>query len=148
MIDDGPKGSFVRWQSITIGQFTYAIDLVLGLSVAALGFQVALLLNSEFKPAGCFQKSAFLFSLILIFVSVSLGLFAIINRLCDFRMTAKVARMREKGVTEAKMAPYRFLYKKLGKRTWHLFWWQIGTFGVGVCLVVLSIATTFAYKLI
>ena len=53
-----PRGSFVRWQSTTIAQLTYAINLVLAFSIAALGFQVSLLLRNTFTPVS-WQKCAF-----------------------------------------------------------------------------------------
>jgi hypothetical protein len=126
MTNDDPKGSFTRWQSITIAQLTYAINLILGFSVAALGFQIAIILNEKFNPVS-WQKCAFLFSMSLL-ASVGFGIWCVINRLLDFRATTKVARMREKGKSDEEMQPYRALYQKLGAMTWRLFWWQIGTF--------------------
>ena len=43
---------FVRWQGITIKQLTYAINLILGLSTASLGFAISLLLNDKFNQIG------------------------------------------------------------------------------------------------
>ena len=42
-----PKGSFVRWQAITVTQLTYTVNLLIGLAVAAVGFQVTLLLSCK-----------------------------------------------------------------------------------------------------
>lgn len=50
MATDSPKGSFIRWQSISIAQLAYAVNLFLGLSVAALAFQVSILLSEKFNP--------------------------------------------------------------------------------------------------
>lgn len=46
--------------------------------------------------------------------------------------------------------PYRALalYDKLVKKTWVIFWWQIGTFGVGISLLVLGIAASVSEKLL
>lgn len=147
MTTDDPKGSFIRWQSITIAQLTYAVNLVLGFAVAALGFQVSILLNEKFIPIS-WHKCAFSLSLLLLLASVGLGIFCVINRLRDFRATTKVARMREDEKTEEEIQPHRSLYKKLGERTWVLFWWQIGTFGAGVCLLVLGITASLGAKLL
>lgn len=147
MAKDDPKGSFTRWQSITIAQLTYAINLVLGFSVAALAFQVTTLLNEKFNPVS-WQKCAFSLSLLILLASVGLGIWCVINRLRDFRATTKVARMREEGKSDEEMQPHRALYKKLGEKTWGLFWWQIGTFGVGVLLFVLGIAASVSEKLL
>lgn len=147
MTKDDPKGSFIRWQSITIAQLTYAVNLVLGFAVAALGFQVSTLLNEKFIPIS-WQKCAFSLSLLLLLASVGFGIFCVINRLRDFRATTKVARMREEEKTDEEIQPHRALYKKLGKITWVLFWWQIGTFGVGVFLLVLGITASLGAKLL
>ncbi|MHB0974894.1 MAG: hypothetical protein ACYC0P_11685, partial [Thiobacillus sp.] len=72
MTDEDPQGSFVRWQAITIGQLTYAINLVLGFSVATLGFQVILLLSEDFKPIA-WEKYTFGLSLLLLMASVAFG---------------------------------------------------------------------------
>src|SRR5690242_1675012 len=46
------EGSFVRWQKITIAQLGYAINLILGLGTATLGFSFVLLKGDELAP-GC-----------------------------------------------------------------------------------------------
>lgn len=122
---EGPKGSFVRWQTITIAQLTYSVNLILGLSVAALGFQVALLLNEKFLPVG-WQRCAFGISMLTLVLSIGLGIWCVINRLRDFRATARAARLREDEKPDEDIQPYRDLYKKLGDRAWSIFWWQIG----------------------
>ena len=42
----------------------------------------------------------------------------------------------------------RILYKKLDEKTWWLFWWQIGTFGVGMLLLVFGIGDSIYKKLL
>lgn len=143
---DSPKGSFVRWQSTTIAQLTYAVNLVLGFSVAALAFQISILLSKEFNPVS-WQKFVFFISLLALMVSVGFGIWCVINRLLDFRTTAIVALMRERKKAEAELEPHRVLSEKLGKRTWGIFYWQIGTFGVGVALLTLGIAGSVSEKL-
>jgi len=141
-----PKGSFARWQSITIAQLTYSVNLILGLAVAALGFQVALLLNEKFLPLG-WQKCAFGVSFVALLSSIGLGIWCVINRLRDFRATTKAARLREGGGSQDDIRPYRVLYEKLGEKTWWLFWWQIGTFGVGIVFSVLAVWVSLSHKL-
>jgi hypothetical protein len=142
-----PKGSFVRWQSITIAQLTYSVNLILGLAVAALGFQVALLLNDKFNPIA-WQKCAFFVSMFLLVLSIAMGILCVINRLRDFRATTKAARMREERKPGENIQPYRVLYKKLGEKTWSLFWWQIGTFGVGIVFMILGVWASISQKLL
>jgi hypothetical protein len=147
MKKDNPKGSFVRWHATTMTQLTYAVNLILGFSVAALAFQTTTLLNKEFNPVS-WQKCAFSISLLDLIASVGLGFWCIINRLLDFRTTAKVARMREQRKPAEEIEPHRALFERLGNRTWGIFWWQIGTFGVGIALLVISIAGSVSEKLL
>ena len=147
MANQEPKGSFTRWQAVTIGQLTYAVNLVLGFAVATLGFQVALLLNDKFTPLA-WQKCAYALSLLLLAVSVVLGVGVVVNRLRDFRATKEAARLREEGASEAVIEPYRVLYRRLGARTWGLFWWQLGTFSFGVLLTVAAIIGAVGHKLL
>lgn len=146
MVDKEPTGSFVRWQAVTIGQLTYAINLVLGFSVATLGFQVTLLLG-EFTLSG-WENFAFGLSLILLTVSIAFGIAVVINRLRAFRATMHAARAREKKDPESIIESHRQRYQKLDSRTWPIFWWQIGTFGGGIALAMLSLLAFASRKLL
>jgi hypothetical protein len=134
-----PKGSFVRWQAVVIAQLTYAVNLVLSFAVATLGFQATLLLNDKFTLACAWQKYAFGLSLFLVSTSIAFGIWVVVNRLCDFRATRDAARLREEGAGDSSIEPYRQEYRKLGANTWRLFWWQLGTFGVGTLLSVVTV---------
>lgn len=147
MSNQEPKGSFVRWQSVAIGQLTYAINLVLGFAIATLGFQVTLLLSKEFVLVS-WQKCVFSLSLLLISASVLFGVTVVVNRLRDFRATKEAARLREDGASEDAIEPYRVLYRRLGATTWGLFWWQLGTFAIGVVLIVLVVLASVVHKLL
>jgi len=129
-----------RWQGRTIEQFGYALNLIVGLAVAAIGFELSLMLKDDFQSLG-WQNCLFSISLLSLILSVALGLFCIVNRLRDFRITAKVARKREDGVSELELQPLRTIASTLGERTWLLFWWVISTFGLGVLLLCISIGT-------
>lgn len=157
MSTEEPRGSFVRWQAVTIGQLTYAINLVLTFSVATLGFQVTMLGDKNFALVS-WQKCVFGSSLLLLALAVAFGVAVVINRLRAFRATMRAARAREKreraSVTSEKqelaavVEEHRTLYRKLDKRTWWLFWWQIGTFGGGITLTVLSLLAVQGNKLL
>ena len=137
----------MRWQSLTIAQLTYSVNLILGLAFAAFGFQVTLLLNEEFHPVG-WQKCAFGASMLTLLLSAGLGIWCVINRLRDFRATTRAARLREEGKPDHEIQPYRDLYKKLSERTWALFWWQIGTLGVGIVFTALGVWASLSQKLL
>lgn len=147
MADNSKKNeSFIRWQTITINQLSYVINLILGFSVAGLGFGVSLLLNDKFNPVS-WQKYTFSLSLILLIASVAFGVWCTINRLRDFRSTMKIARKRNKQECEAEVNELRVLTRKLGKKTWGIFWLQIGSFSAGILLMVLSVVFSVSNKL-
>lgn len=148
MAEKDTRASFIRWQSITNGQLTYAINLILGFAVATLGFQVTLLLNDKFIPVD-WQKCAFSLSLLLLGMSIVLGIAVIINRLRDFRATMRAAQLREEPAAAPEaIETQRVLYRTLGARTWCLFWWQLGTFFLGITLGTLSVLASAIPKLL
>ena len=139
MANDVRRGSFVRWQSITLSQVGYVANLIVGLSIAAIGFQINLLRTDGTHITSYCQKISFIVALVSVMflaVSVGAGIWLIINRLRDFRAAMSEARAREIGEEDA--SPYRKLSTKLGGRTWRLLWWQMGTFGFGSILLVMS----------
>jgi len=137
----------VRWQSITIAQLTYSINLILGFSVATLGFQIALLFNDKFHPSK-WEQLAFGVSTFALALSVGFGIWCVINRLRDFRATTTAARLREDAKPHKEIESQRRLYEKLGERTWCLFWWQIGLFGAGIVFGVFSVLGPLIQKLV
>ena len=141
------RGSFIRWQAITLNQLTYAVNLFLTLSVATLGFSMDLLRDKHFTPEG-HSRCLFLFATLLILLSIIVGILCVINRLRDFRVTTKVARMRENNQPADEIAPYVLLYETLGKRTWSLFWAQIALFSFSIAFYTLCLLCTFYQKLI
>lgn len=147
MGDQEPKGSFVRWQAVTVAQLTYAINLLLTFAVATLGYQVTLLGGDKFSLAASGQKCLFSASLLFLGASVLFGLAVVVNRLRSFRATMRAARARETGNAEA-LATNRTLYKILDSRTWWLFWWQVGTFATGIVLTVASLLSRFSERLV
>jgi hypothetical protein len=140
------RESSIRWQGRTIEQFGYALNLILGLSVAAIGFEISLALGDEFKNDG-WQNYLFAISLFSLLVSVAVGLFCVVNRLRDFRATAETARKHEDDPLDPELQPLRTLSRELGKRTWRLFRWQVATFGIGVLLLVLAVGSVLAKAL-
>lgn len=142
-----PADSFVRWQAIMLAQMTYVLDLILGIAIAVLGFQVALLRSDGFSPVSI-QKCVFSISLFLTCVSIAAGVAVVINRLWDFRMTTRAARSREKKKPAYDIEPLRVEYRKLGHRTWSLFYWQIGTLSLAMALLVTCVLMMDGHKLL
>ena len=145
------EGSYIRWQAIAIEQLGYAVGLVLTFAGASLGFGLALVKDQSYTPT-CWSKTFVIAGLSSLLLSLGLGDWCVINRLRDFRETRGIARDRgeleEQKIPEseinARLAPRRSETDKLGKRSWRLFWWQIGTFASGV--ISLTVAFGIAYK--
>lgn len=144
------NGSFIRWQSNTQNQLGYTIGLILSLSTASLGFAVVRidrLLNSK----QCAAPVLVALSIVALIVSEAAAVACTINRLLDFRKTTRIARDREEwrrgnvSVDEInnRLVERRAETKKLGERTWSLFWWQIGAFAVGMAALLLGIVFEF-----
>ncbi|MDQ3819285.1 MAG: hypothetical protein M3247_05560 [Thermoproteota archaeon] len=138
---------FVRWQSNTLNQLSFAINLFLGLATAALGFCVSLLIDEKFVPSG---RAKYLFTLALFCQMFSLffGIVAVITRTLDFRFTARIARNVEKSRDEAQTELLRRRVKKLGRITWFSFWAEIGFFVLGILSLITHIMITYSQKLL
>jgi hypothetical protein len=148
------EGSFIRWQGIAIAQLGYAVNLILTLATASLGFAVALIKDRDFTP-GCWGKCFLVISELSLLGSVGLGIWCSVNRLLDFRKTKDNAKDREDLRTahcerekiQRRLDKRRGETKKLGRRSWYIFWCQIGTFGLGVLLLAIAVAVVYNAKL-
>jgi hypothetical protein len=143
------EGSFVRWQAITITQLGYAVNLVLTFATASLGFVLSMVKDRDFTP-NCWGRCFLDFSGLALGVSVAVGLWCVVNRLSDFRVTAKIARFRQTWPERKEPLSIRRMRrttKKLGKLTWQLFCWQVSTFAVGVLALMSSFAAAYRSKL-
>jgi hypothetical protein len=139
--------SFVRWQGIAVKQLSYAINLILVLSVGGLSFEAALLTNSNVVLEPCWQQQAFLVSLIMLPFAVAFGILATISRLNDFRLTKNIALAREKLETSnLDLNAARARAKILGKITWAFFWAELGAYAFGVFLMALVIFSIAYFK--
>ncbi|SRR6266851_6207315 len=143
------EGRFTRWQSITIAQLGYAVNLVLSFSVASLGFALSLAKDTTQLVSNCWAKHLLLFSLVLILLSMGAGLWCVINRLTDFRKTESIARDKERGeLPQCEYARRKAETDKLGRRTWLLFQWQIGLFSFGILALVAGFLTLYHGNLV
>lgn len=140
------EGSYVRWQGIALKQLTYAVNLILGFTVATLGFGVTLLRDQQFSLSAR-ARYALVVSLLGLLLSVIAGLWCVVNRLRDFRLTALIARLREENAADTRLSVMRDTAANLGRCTWKLFWWQAILFAGGVVLMISSIALAYWTKL-
>lgn len=126
-MDNDAQESFVRWQGITRDYFTAISNLVIGLSTGLLAF----LLTSLFSSQSTIRCISVLGTISLIFLASSVGIavWCAINRLRDFRATAKIARTHCKN--EPVQPEARLETKIMGELSWRLFWWQLVLFAFG-----------------
>ncbi|MNF69862.1 hypothetical protein D3C84_517540 [compost metagenome] len=127
--------SFVRWQGITRDYFSSVSNLVLGLATGLLAFLVSGL--TSYQPITKCLLAVGTFSAVILAASVALAVWCAINRLRDFRATAKIARSHWKGEP---IAPEdRQESKVMGQLSWRLFWWQLVLFGFGSAGVAVTV---------
>lgn len=127
IMETDAQESFVRWQAVTRDYFSTVSNLVLGLATGLLAFLVSGLLSSLSTTKCLLVVGAV--SLVLLASSVALAVWCAINRLRDFRATAKIARSRSKG--EPVSPDARLESRIMGQLSWRLFWWQLVLFGFG-----------------
>jgi hypothetical protein len=144
------EGSFVRWQSITLTQLGYAVNLFLGFAGASLGFALALIKESSGWGLCLLFQSCFLF-----FVSLVAGTSCVVNRLLDFSKTARIARITEKW--QGRTMPIckyhyrealRLEAKRHGKLTWRLLCWQISFLGGGLSFLLTAFVISYGGRLV
>ena len=129
------KGSFVRWQGITLQQFSFVNNLLIGLSTGILALQLNIAFNNE-TILNTGAKWLFSFSIVLIFISLAFGCWTALNRLLDFRTTTQVTRKKGKNEQEG-IENLREEAKSLGRRSWLLLKLQIVFFGLWALLLLI-----------
>ena len=120
-------------------QLTWASNLILGLGIAVSGFLITVLLNLEIDPADRWQVIAvllFLLALLLTFLSVTVGVWLIVNRLREARARMHLGWTTENAGTDRDLERFRGLANRLGTRSWRLFWWQSALFGTAILFAV------------
>ncbi len=140
---DMPTDPFIRWQAITIKQMSYSINLIIASSVGSLGYALSLLPNRDFELIGL-SKCFFDFGMGGLILSIVVGVATSLNRLKDFRITAKLARGKE---TIPERDRLRDLTDELGDTTWCLFRWQLGLFIFGFVFLLIAFAIIYKDKL-
>ena len=128
--------SFIRWQGRSIEELGKAINLLLTLSLATIGFVVAKLLE-DFYFLSCFTKYLIIIGSFVLLITTILLLILIRNRLVSIRKTAQIARKREKGLTD-NLQKMRDVVRSLDKSTWTLFNSSVLCFIIGQTSVVIG----------
>lgn len=144
------EGSFIRWQGIAITQMGYAVNLMLTFAAASLGFTLTLFKDPS-RRQHCWGRCFIVFAAVALTASIAIGLWCVLNRLRDFRESAQIARRRERWEKEGcerswidvQLQRRRNRNRRRGRRSYRLFNWQIGSFAVGVLLLVAAVIDVY-----
>jgi hypothetical protein len=130
---------FIRWQKISIDQLGYALNLILAFAVASLAYCFSLLRDGGFNPPASAKCLLLLAMLSLAFSAIS-GLACTLNRLWDFRETARRARKHRDRLTNTEL-------DAIGAATWILFRMLVVAFGIGAALLAATVFLSYGAKL-
>jgi len=145
-VTEAKEEPFIRWQGRSLEYLSYAINLFLGLSIGAQGFEMSLLQDSQFNLMG-WQKCVFVLSLLSLLAASGLGVACVLNRVKDFRDTTAIARKKSKEEYDDELDELREIVGIIGTRTRNLFNWQAWLFSIGVLLLVLVMVAFKSDKL-
>lgn len=134
------KERCTRWRAIAIGQLGHSINLTLTFTVAALGFSLDLLKESTFSPMG-WAKLLTLLTFISLLISAISGYWCTLNRLKDFRGTARRA-------CDHPEAPAKDELRDIGTHSLMLFFVQAVTFVIGIASLTFALGLTYGQKLL
>jgi|WetSurMetagenome_2_1015567.scaffolds.fasta_scaffold53452_4 hypothetical protein len=145
---DRYKERFNKWHAKQINLLTFSINLIFTISIAFLGFIIGML-SDKCSSGG---KEI----LIVLGITVSIGILALITRLNDFRVTKNITKSRRRIYelkneiqyedTEASNSTQleKLLNKQrcwtsiLGKTTWILFYLQIASLLLALWMLILQ----------
>ena len=148
------EGSFIRWQAITLTQLGQTTNLFLAFGGATLGFVLSTAKDPQ-SLAGCWRKGFLSAAALFLLLSLIFGGLCAINRLCDFRKTAQIAKHRERWERQAFATTWiadhlkarRLKVNKLGRRTWCFFCLQTIMLVVGVVFLIANYLAVYSSKL-
>ena len=135
-----------RWQGLAIAQFSVAIALISGLSIARLGAGLSLLQNEKFALAG-WWKCGFVLSQLFFAIAAFLSCAAVITRVLDFRLTARTVRKKQQADYGKSLTIFGCGSEGYGRATWRLFWPSCVSLALGAALLIASIGVAYADRL-
>lgn len=126
---------FVRWQGLTIVQFGYLNNLILGLAVGSLVFVLNQLIVHTIES--CFAIVFLFLSILLFFFSLMCGIYLGYNRLIDFRKTTQKIKARLND-DKSLHTQLDLITNSLGQLSWNLLRTQLITFSIAELLFIIS----------
>lgn len=130
----------VRWQDHAIKQLTFANNLLIALGIAALGFGLSLMLNSE-STVNWASNHMFLYGLGFLLLSVLSGILTALARLAKFRETAREKRRAQNRDSGSKKKNH--VTRDPDKHPRYGFYVQTVGFFLGICLLAASIGLMY-----
>lgn len=143
---DEDDNRFVRWQQLSISEMGKTVSLFLGISFATIGFVVSQITSADFSFRNYWDSFFFSFGSVVLFVHIVVSLVLTLNRLKDFKLTAKIAKASEKGCSGSIITYLREESKKLGDKTWCLFNSSLWLFGIAELLIIIGFIIQISNK--
>ncbi len=141
-----------RWQSYRIDQMGKVNDLIIVLNIAVIGYFVNMLFVENLKLNNL-QSCIWVLTLLCAVCSMIFGILLSINRLLDFRKTAKIVREKQNPpsdrspLTIDEISKLEKETKVLGNKSWCYLYWQIGLFTLSILSSIIFILVKFSDKL-
>ncbi len=140
-MEDEPKKinkvSFIRWQQVSINERGKAINLFLSMSFATIGFVISQLIKTDFKFKCCCDEILIAVGTCLLLFHVIFLLSLVLNRLKGFRLTTKIAKLRDKNPPD-EVGLLRKENKEIDACTHFLFGLSVLIFAIAEPLIILG----------
>ncbi len=136
----------IRWNEIRRAQLGGAIAIVFGFTSASLAF-CASLLTEDSVTFGGGRTVCFLIAVGFFTVSLFGGIIVTVTRLQDARLTANIVGKHDDPAAKAEVECLRCCARCLGRWTWRLFYFQLGTFSFGAFFLLIALWLIFYSKL-
>lgn len=135
---------YIRWQGLSIAQFTVAIGLLSAWSAGAVVYGVSVLHGFELTHHAC-ARGWLIGSIVVLLISSALSFLAVVSRTLDFKLTARKVRkmvLEKKGRQYARPLVFLSLSSDdYGRITWFLFTVSALLFAAGMLVLSITIGT-------
>jgi hypothetical protein len=137
-----------RWQGIRVQQVGFLTNLLTGLAAGLIALEAGIAFG-KLEGVAADVKRYFLYSIILLLLSIAIGIIMSWNRLVDFRMTSRTIKLRrqrletddvtKRGKLTKEIDALRNMTRRLGDVTYVLLALQGIAFFVGVLALLFTV---------
>ena len=128
-----------------MAQLSVAIALVSAVSLAGIGGGLSLLANDRFMR-GMPHKWLFATSIILFAIAVLCSFAAVVSRLLDFRLTARLVRRKQHPEYTRSLKLFGSDEAAYRRATWRLFWASCCCFVIAGVLFIVSVGAHYVHR--